>query len=184
MSTRYFDLVFDIPANQYFTYRVDEKGAAAVGKRAMAPFGKGGRDSLGFIVAERAAPPENLSETAIKPIRRVVDDEILFDERDIALAEWIAAYYLCGAGQAVAAMLPSGRRMVSPASFFDDSGDIAAEPLELSAEQQKALDAIIGDGDSPLTANHYQLLYLYGITGSGKTEVFLRAAEYMLKAGK
>jgi primosomal protein N' (replication factor Y) len=188
MGTRFFDLAFDIPANQYFTYRYDDKGAAsqefaaAVGKRAMVPFGKGGRDSLGFIVAERAAPPENLSESAIKPIRRLVDAETLFDERDIALAEWIAAYYLCGAGQAIAAILPSGRRMVSPASFFDNSDDIAAEPLELSVEQQTALDAITGN--CQLTTNHYQLFYLYGITGSGKTEVFLRAAENMIKAGK
>jgi primosomal protein N' (replication factor Y) len=179
MGTQFFDLAFDIPANQYFTYRVDEKCEAAVGKRAMAPFGKGGRESLGFIVAERAAPPENLSESAIKPIRRVVDAETLFDERDIALAEWIAAYYLCGAGQAIAAMIPSGRRMVSPASFFDDSDDLADTALELSAEQQKALDAIIGGGEEKLP-----MLYLYGITGSGKTEVFLRAAEHMIKAGK
>jgi primosomal protein N' (replication factor Y) len=182
MDMRFFDLAFDIPANQYFTYRVDEKGESAVGKRVMAPFGRGGRDSLGFIVAERAAPPEGLTESAIKPIRRVVDAETLFDGRDIALAEWIAAYYLCGAGQAIAAMIPSGRRMVSPASFFDDGDDIAAGPLELSAEQQTALNAITADHQ--LTTNNYQLFYLYGITGSGKTEVFLRAAEYMLKAGK
>jgi len=175
MSARWFDLVFDIPANQAFSYRADEKGEAAVGKRAMVPFGNRGRDSLGYIIAERAAPPEGLSESVIKPIRRVVDTEPIFDERDIDLARWLAAYYLCGIGQAVAAMIPSGRRITSFGSFFGEE-DIAAAALELSVEQQEALDAIIG--------NSPPMLYLYGITGSGKTEVFLRAAESMLKDGK
>jgi len=141
----------------------------------MAPFGKRGRDSLGYIIAERDTPPAGLSESAIKSIRRVVDAEPLFDERDIDLARWLAAYYLCGIGQAVAAMIPSGRRVTSFSSFFGEE-DIAATALELSAEQQEALDAIINDSPS--------MLYLYGITGSGKTEVFLRAAEAILKDGK
>ena len=209
--TAFYDLAFDIPAHQTFTYRADEKGNAAVGKRAMAPFGNRGRDSLGFIVAERDAPPEGLSESAIKPLRRIVDDQPLFDERDIALARWIAAYYLCGFGQAIAAMLPSGRRMVSYASLGDDEG-ITAATLELSAEQEAALAVIIGDKSD---VNHKKelvnntvnqenievndeksinpprersspplMFYLYGITGSGKTEVFLRAAERMIKEGK
>ena len=211
MAAAFYDLAFDIPAHQTFTYRADEKGKAAgshaaVGKRAMAPFGKSGRESLGFIVAERDAPPEGLSESAIKPLRRVVDDQPLFDERDIALARWIAAYYLCGFGQAIAAMLPSGRRMTSYPSLCDDEGITAAD-LELSAEQKAALAAIIGDKSdvnhngeqvnnivnqeknevndeiSPLKAQ-IPLFYLYGITGSGKTEVFLRAAESMIKEGK
>jgi primosomal protein N' (replication factor Y) (superfamily II helicase) len=175
MAARWFDLVFDIPANQAFSYRADEKGEAAVGKRAMVPFGNRGRDSLGYIIAERDAPPEGLNESAIKPIRRVVDAEPIFDERDIDLARWLAAYYLCGIGQAVAVMIPSGRRITSFSSFFGEE-DIAAMSLELSAEQQAALDVITGNSPS--------MLYLYGITGSGKTEVFLRAAESMLKNGK
>jgi primosomal protein N' (replication factor Y) len=130
MASAFYDLAFDIPAHQTFTYRADEKGEAGVGKRAMAPFGNRGRDSLGFIVAERDAPPEGLSESAIKPLRRVVDDQPLFDERDIALARWIAAYYLCGFGQAIAAMIPSGRRMVSYPSLADDEG-ITAATLEI-----------------------------------------------------
>jgi primosomal protein N' (replication factor Y) len=199
---QWFDLVFDIPADQAFTYRVDEKGAAAVGKRALAPFGKRGRDSLGYIIAEREAPPQGIEESAIKPIRRVADAEPVFDLRDIELARWIAAYYLCGIGQAIAAMIPSGRRMVSYSSL--DGDEIAAADLELSAEQKAALVAIIGSSEqlavsseqgtrieneqrSLLTA-HSSLLtemyYLYGITGSGKTEVFLRAAEHMIKEGK
>ena len=57
LPAAYFDLCFDIPANQSFTYRIDEKGEAAAGKRAMVPFGKGSRDTLGFIIAEREQPP-------------------------------------------------------------------------------------------------------------------------------
>jgi primosomal protein N' (replication factor Y) len=208
VASQWFDLVFDIPADQAFTYRVDEKGAAATGKRALAPFGKKGRDSLGYIITERESPPQSIDESAIKPIRRVADAEPVFDERDVELARWIAAYYLCGIGQAIAAMIPSGRRMTSYSSL-GGSEELAEAALELSAEQKAALDAIIGSRepgtgivvprrgelvtriedeqqprlptpDSPLP----QMYYLYGITGSGKTEVFLRAAEQMIKEGK
>jgi hypothetical protein len=37
-----FELVFNIPSDKVFSYWGDEKGEAAVGKRAMVPFG--GRD--------------------------------------------------------------------------------------------------------------------------------------------
>ncbi|GHV62163.1 primosomal protein N' [Spirochaetia bacterium] len=198
----YLDLVFDIPAKAAFSYRRDEKGEAAVGKRAMAPFGK--REVLGYIVGEGDSLPPGMDEAGIKAVRRVVDSEPLFDSRDLALAQWIAAYYLCSLGQALSAMIPSGRRPGSYPSLPDDENEITAAPLELSGEQQAALDAIIApaigteenqkgtQGDTKDTEGKEKaagaalppMFYLYGITGSGKTEVFLRAAEHMLKAGK
>jgi primosomal protein N' (replication factor Y) len=189
VASQWFDLVFDIPADQVFTYRVDEKGAAGVGKRALAPFGKRGRDSLGYIIAERETPPQGIDESAIKPIRRVADAEPVFDGRDIDLARWIAAYYLCGIGQAIAAMIPSGRRMASYSSLGADGDELAQADLELSEEQKAALEAIIGSREQGAVSNEQgpllpEMFYLYGITGSGKTEVFLRAAEHMLKKGK
>ncbi|MDR1444491.1 MAG: primosomal protein N' [Treponema sp.] len=182
----YLELVFDIPANQRFTYRNREpapprKGAkppseAVSGKRVMAPFGK--RDILGYIVAEREEAPANIEPGNIREIRRVVDSECTFGAEDIALAEWIAAYYLCSLGEALAAMIPSGRRPGAYSALYGGE-EIAPAPLELSAEQREALEAVTAPPGAGTP-----MFYLYGITGSGKTEVFLRAAEETLNRGK
>lgn len=54
---------------------------------------------------------------------------------------------------------------------------LASEPFKLNEEQQKALSAI---------NNHqgYGVFLLAGVTGSGKTEVYLQAIEHTLKQGK
>ena len=182
----YFDLVFNIPSDRVFSYMGDEKGEAGVGKRAMASFG--GRDSLGYIIGRHDAPPPGLKDGAIKPIRRLVDKEPVFDERDLELAKWMAGFYFCGLGEALAAMIPSGKRPGDYPTLADEE-DIAASPLDLSPEQREALETITSPADASgsIAANAAAgtgLFYLYGITGSGKTEVFLRAAEAALREGK
>ncbi|MDR0602375.1 MAG: primosomal protein N' [Treponema sp.] len=197
----YFDLVFDIPENRCFTYRDVEKTGktlfpADVGKRAMVPFGK--REILGYITGRRETLPSGVDEGAVKALRRVVDAGKVFDEEDIALAEWMAAYYLCGRGEALAAMIPSGRRTASFPSLPDE-GEITGDPPELSDEQRRALDVIVSGlpektgkeaagtppaGDGPSSLPPPPMFYLYGVTGSGKTEVFLRAAGHVLDRGK
>lgn len=176
----YLDLVFDVPLQQRFTYAQDDKGEAAVGKRVMAPFGR--REVLGYVIGTLESPPEGVAPEAIKKIRRVVDKEPIFGPNEIELALWMASYYLCGTGEALATMIPSGRRETSPEGFLDEEVQIAEQALDLSEEQKRALQTILAD-----PGGHDKgppLYYLYGITGSGKTEVFLRAAEAMLGAGK
>ncbi|MDR1363550.1 MAG: primosomal protein N' [Spirochaetaceae bacterium] len=174
---RYLSLVFDIPLKQAFTYQDNEGGLGEIGKRAVTDFGR--RQATGFIVNCAGEPPAGVDPLKIKTIRRIVDKEPIFGQEDIALAEWIASYYFCSVGEALAAMLPSGRRAAGFSSFAaDDIDGIAETALELSAGQRAALDAVIAGADEGAP------FYLYGITGSGKTEVFLRAAEFMLDAGK
>ena len=176
----YYDLIFDIPpscdypAGQSFTYKTDTEQKAAVGKRAMVPFGR--RDCLGFIVSEREELPEGVKEDTVKKIRRVVDAELLFGENDIEIAKWMAAFYICSAGQALSAMIPSGRRQIVPS--LPDEDEETQDSLSISDEQAKALHEITS------SLSEQKMFYLYGITGSGKTEVFLRAAQFMLNAGK
>jgi primosomal protein N' (replication factor Y) len=175
----FFDIVFDIPADQSFTYRVDEKGEASPGKRAMVPFGR--RDCMGFIIAERESLPSDVKDEAVKTIRRVVDAEPVFNNNAVETARWMAEFYLCGIGQALSAMIPSGRKMIHPA--LPDNDEDTEPSLSISGEQAAALSAITSPAASP-NPRFPPMFYLYGVTGSGKTEVFLRAAQYMINAGK
>ena len=179
---QFFDLIFDIPPSldyptgQSFTYKTDIDCEAAVGKRAMVPFGR--RDCLGYIINEREEIPEGIKEDAVKKIRRVVDAELLFDENDIEIAKWMASFYFCSTGQALSSMIPSGRKQIVP-SLPDEDAEDETPSLSISDEQAKALHEI----NSSLN-NEKKMFYLYGITGSGKTEVFLRAAQFVMNAGK
>ena len=53
---------------------------------------------------------------------------------------------------------------------------VKSSPFTLNREQKAALDAILSDDTRPVL--------LQGVTGSGKTEVYLQAIENVIKAGK
>jgi len=178
---QYFDLVFDIPTDQSFTYMIDDKNEASAGKRAMVPFGR--RDCLGYIIAQRDDLPQGITSETVKKIRRVVDSSPLFDTNDVDIARWMAGFYLCGIGQALSSMIPSGRKMIYPTLPDSDIDEEEELKLSISDEQAVALSAITSPGKKGKD-NLPVMFYLFGITGSGKTEVFLRAAQYMLNAGK
>jgi primosomal protein N' (replication factor Y) len=52
--------------------------------------------------------------------------------------------------------------------------------LTLNADQQPALDAIL----APLHAGRHETILLHGVTGSGKTEVYIQAIEHVLRFGR
>lgn len=54
------------------------------------------------------------------------------------------------------------------------------KPLTLTEEQEKALDII----NIKIDAGNYAEILLHGVTGSGKTEIYIRSAERVIKQGK
>ena len=61
--------------------------------------------------------------------------------------------------------------------------ETSTQPLELTPEQAVALEEINHAIAQPFIIHHSSFI-LYGVTGSGKTEIYLRAAEETIKRGK
>lgn len=170
----YLEIILNLPVNQGFTYSYippkDEKAELVpqIGKRAEIMFGN--KKTEGFIIGISNKIPDScpVDEKKIKPIKRIIDKEALFNSELIETAKWISHYYLCTLGEAVFAMIPSGRREISAGGFSFEEEFANSAKNELSFEQQKAVDEILN--------NPGGFHYIYGPTGSGKTEVFLTLA--------
>ena len=194
---QYLEIILNLPVNQGFTYSYipPEKDKPElipeIGKRAEIMFGN--KKTQGFIINISEKIPEScpVEPAKIKPIKRIIDKEPLFGKELIEMANWISRYYLCTLGEAVFSMIPSGRRDSSAGGFGFEEEVGKKKRNELSDEQKKAVEEIlssasvstsstIGKSNSSESLFHY----LYGPTGSGKTEVFLSLAEKILETGK
>lgn len=167
--SRYIELAFNLPVKRQFTYSVPDGMEVMVGCRVSAPFGS--RQLTGLVVSTPAAPPEGVGE--IKSVKRVIDKQALVDDATLDLARWMARMYMCSLGEALFTILPGGRRE-------GESDDLPPEDdvleHELAPQQQDAVRAIEAtDGGS---------FYLFGVTGSGKTDVYLHAARSVTSRGK
>ena len=157
-----------IPSSDEFVYRIPEKMNLSAGYRVIVPFGS--RSVTACVIA---IEPEFETDYTVRDIIRVVDkDGPVFNEELVSLARFVSQMYLCSPGQALSAMIPSGRRESDSSLFEYDTSFTRIEAL--SDEQSHALDTINREKG---------IYYLYGITGSGKSEVFLRAAEHVIAQG-
>lgn len=184
---KFLEIALKIPQNTLFTYSYipEESGKKSfepeVGKRAEVRFGN--QNLTGFIVSVSDRIPENcpVGPEKIRPVKKIIDSDPLFTPELFEIAKWISRYYLCTIGEAIFTIIPSrGKRETSAPgfSFSDEISGYGAK--ELSEEQENAVRSVIKSAKEKKADYHY----LYGKTGSGKTEVFLQAAEYLLSQGK
>ncbi|HVR83078.1 MAG TPA: hypothetical protein VMU54_02125, partial [Planctomycetota bacterium] len=101
--SEFAEVVLNLPLDRSFTYRVPPalRDVVRPGVRVKVPFGP--REQAGFVV--------KLADTASFPrIKDLKDanEEVLADERLLALTRWVASRYACSWGEALNAAIPSG----------------------------------------------------------------------------
>ncbi len=147
------EVVFDRPLDQAFSYAVPDnlRAQLAVGKRVLAPFGRGDRATHGFVVQVTDQPPQR----EVKQIQRVLDDEALLTPSLLRLTRWLADYYLCGWGQVLHAVVPAGVRQQAgtrPEIFVTARpADEIPRPMPVLTTKQKQAWEALQKADRPLT---------------------------------
>lgn len=176
------------PFEDTFTYKCPPELAsqASIGKRVIVPFGK--QKLTGFIINSSSDIPENLSpeiKKKIKPIHSILDPVPLIDETMLALCKWASEYYLFPIGMVLKTALsgiPDEKELKTPKKIHNilERYNGNENPPILTEAQTNVLLRIKDSIDNSKFLVHL----LHGITGSGKTEVYMHAIEETSKNGK
>ena len=167
----YASILLQLPYEAEYSYAIppELEDKAVFGVRCIVPFGR--RKMTGFIVSVSEEKPEGDYE--LRAIERVIDAAPVFNEELLDIARWMSWMYFSPSGLNLSMMIPSGRRESGISPFSSEASFRAID--KLTPCQERALAALRSSGSG--------IFYLFGVTGSGKSEVYLRRAEDVIAAG-
>ena len=180
MSMTVLRVALDVPLATLFDYAHAEDIGARVGDRVIVPFGT--RSRVGVVVEEGHG--SKIGAGKLKSVTRVLDDAPRLPVQWLELMRFLAAYYQRPLGETVIGALPPRLRSLKPLPKKAREPD-AARPVsarfvsqhEPTAAQAHAIERIGG------ALGAFKAFLLHGVTGSGKTEVYLRLISRVLERG-
>lgn len=179
------DIAIPLPIENTFSYLLspDQLPNAKIGVRVRVPFKN--REVTGFLVGFRETPPDQ----KMKRVIEITDVEPVLSERVLRLTQWLSQYYFSSWGEAIETAVPKwvkqgkrwkpenlSRAREKPESFEPPQ----ATEWTLTPEQEKAFGLI----RAALQEENPHPILLHGVTGSGKTELYIRAIKEVLAKEK
>jgi len=184
-DNKYADIVVNLPVEGPFTYSIPEHLERYVNIGSCVEVSFGDKKATGYVTGLSS----KTSVKNIKPVIRALDESPLIGPKMLELTKWISDYYYSSWGEAISAAVPavlkkgmnvkSRRKKKGPEDEeieFIDGSDTHLSP---NPEQRQALDSIKRCMDDGI----HRVFLLHGVTGSGKTEVYLQSIAHALEQG-
>jgi primosomal protein N' (replication factor Y) len=176
-------VALEVPVAKLFDYTAPENEDVAPGDRVVVPFGA--REKVGVVVD--ASDSSTVDPARLKAIARKLDGAPRFTVQWLEQMRFLATYYQRPFGETVAGALPPRLRSLKPLPArrkADATAKLGPDPLEFAAGP--ALNAAQAAAVERIAAGlgAFEAFLLFGVTGSGKTEVYLHLIARILAAGK
>lgn len=150
-----------------------------VGNKVLVPFARGNRLKTGYIFGVMDSIKEEIK--GLKYIESI-DENISLSEEMIDTCKWMKKRYLCRYIDGVSCFTPAGsasKRGKKRVPYKDLEGEKTLIK-ELTEEQKNAINKI-----NPYIENcQHDIFLIHGVTGSGKTEIYIRLIASVLEKGK
>jgi primosomal protein N' (replication factor Y) (superfamily II helicase) len=172
-------VALNVPLARLFDYALPPRLHALPGDRVVVPFGA--RQQLGVVLEAEASSA--LPESRMKAIAAVRDDAPRLSSEWLELMRFLATYYQRPLGETVLAALPPRLRSVKPLPRKALAGGSAQTTAlfvpthDLTASQYGAVEQVAQ------ALGRFESVLLHGVTGSGKTEVYLHLIARVLARG-
>lgn len=169
-----WQIAVNTPVKSLFTYSTDQENILP-GVSVKIPFGPSNREVQGLVIE-----PFLKSETQFEVKKIITADEERPPLRPQFLKwlQWISDYYIYPLGQIQQLVFPplkkESNRKSRKAPIVPDVKKIEAP--QLTDEQTVAMNAV--------ELEKFQTYLLHGVTGSGKTEVYIELIEKVLQLGQ
>ena len=174
----YAEVIVDISheaIDKSFSYRIPEDMVLHVGDPVLVPFGRGKKKAYVLSIHERVCFPEE----KIKDIDSVLDKEFSVEEELLSLAVWMSREYGTGLNQCLKTVIPVKKKVKKRGKPTELLWKAEDAPLSLTKEQANVLEGI-----KLAFSKGEKAALLFGVTGSGKTEVYLKLMEEIIRKGK
>lgn len=164
-----------VPLRESFVYGIpaDLMEEVRPGCQVVVPFRS--RSLRGFVIEVFAGdPPKGLRQ--IKALKGVA-----VDDRVMELARWAAEYYVAPIGEVLKAAVPSPVTRVRLPARREERSTVPERGLSLKPTVRQR--AILETVDGNLGHDDFEVILLQGVTGSGKTFVYCKAAAGVIEKG-
>jgi len=168
----YADVYIGYPLDTVFTYRIPSDMIVESCMRVRVNFS--GRNVIAFVKRTHNQKPQGFE---VKDILDVIDSEPIFDDRLFALTRYTASTYLSSQGEALSMALPSGLKP-SKRYKIPYEKEVSPHDVQLNDEQHKTYNEIMASREKGDLTH-----LIFGITGSGKTEIYIEIAKRLLADG-
>ena len=161
-----------------YTYKTELEDIA-VGQKVLVPFSIHNRKAEGYVAVLSDQAPEGIAPGKIKAVSEIVPG-VQLSEEAVKTALWMRDRFLCRYIEAVRCFLPVSEVKRKTKDPFEAIEAEASGPKELTKAQAAALSEI----EKAIDARQNRIFLLHGVTGSGKTEVYLQAMARVIEQGR
>ncbi len=175
-------VALDVPLPHLFDYAFEEARPEDVGCRAVVPFRR--QKQVGIVL--EVAESSDIATERLKHAERILRDVPPLPEQWLSLVRFCSSYYQKPIGETMLNVLPpklrraaefAPRRKTAAQKNRSGTERSSSRAHELNVEQESAYREVRDRLGS------FQAFHLFGITGSGKTEVYLHLVEDVLARG-